>query len=298
MEALGSLLDTITNRMEGVPHVDLILRILGALFMAFVIIMIFNVIQLVTGRLLKNRISSQRTFIVKKTIKYTGFVMAALSLFGSIGIDTSALLGAAGIIGIAVGFAAQTTVSSFISGFFLLSEKPFKVGDVIRVDNIVGEVLSVDVLSVKVRTFDNLYVRLPNETLFKSNLFNLTRFPIRRLDIMLNVTYQEDLEKLRDILTNIAEGNPHVLDNPAPLFRVDTLDRAGPVINFNVWFEKSQLLEVRTSMYMTIQKRFAEERIEIPYQKLDIKVGGGEPEPEPPKPRKGAQTGTGRRTAR
>ncbi|MCL2601146.1 MAG: mechanosensitive ion channel family protein [Treponema sp.] len=267
-------LNTVMQHMDNMMPLDLIVRILGALFTAFAIIMLFNAIQLILGRLLKKRVSSQRTFIIRKLIKYTGFVMAILSLFSSIGIDTSALLGAAGIIGIAVGFAAQTTVSSFISGFFLLSEKPFKVGDVIRIDDILGEVLSVDVLSVKVRTFDNLYVRLPNESLFKSNLFNLTRFPIRRLDVLFNVTYQADLEKARDILVAIAEENPFVLDNPAPNFRVDRFDRVGPMINFTVWFDKNQLLEVRTSMYMAVQKRFAEEGIEIPYEKLDVKVAG------------------------
>jgi len=273
--------DTIISQIGNVLSRELVLRVLGSVLMAFAIIVVFNVIQLAIGRLLKNRISFQRTFIIKKTIKYTGFAMAVLFLFGSIGIDTTALLGAAGIIGIAVGFAAQTTVSSFISGFFLLSEKPFQVGDVIRVDALLGEVLSVDVLSVKIRTFDNLYVRIPNETLFKSNLVNLTRFPIRRLDIIFNVTYQADLEKVRDIMASIADENPYVLDSPAPHFRVDQFDRVGPMINLTVWFDRNQLLEVRTSMYMAVQKRLAEEGIEIPYQKLDIKVeGGGSTEPE------------------
>ncbi|MCL2191653.1 MAG: mechanosensitive ion channel family protein [Treponema sp.] len=276
MNVTSGFFDDVLGRMGNMLSGELILRVLGSITMAFAIIVTFNVLQLFIGRLLKNRISFQRTFIIKKTIKYTGFVMAVLFLFGSMGIDTTALLGAAGIIGIAVGFAAQTTVSSFISGFFLLSEKPFQVGDVIRVDQLVGEVLSVDVLSVKIRTFDNLYVRIPNETLFKSNLVNLTRFPIRRLDILFNVTYQADLEKVQDLVTEIARGNPYVLDNPAPHFRVDQFDRVGPLVNLTVWFDRNQLLEVRTSMYMAVQKRLAQEGIEIPYQKFDIKVDGGD----------------------
>jgi len=275
MEGLGYSLQAALERMGGVMPIELALRILGALLMAFAIIVAFNIVQLAIGRLLRNRLNSQRTFIVRKTIKYTGFVMAVLSLFGSMGINTSALLGAAGVIGIAVGFAAQTSVSSLISGFFLLSEKPFQVGDVIRAGDMLGEVLSVDILSVKLRTFDNLYARIPNETLFKSNLINLTRFPIRRLDVLFNVTFKEDLERLRELLFAIAEENPYALDNPAPNFRVDQIDDVGPLINFNVWFEKSQLLEIRTSMYMAVQKRFAEEQIEIPRKKLDVRAWDG-----------------------
>jgi len=252
--------------------IELLMKIMSILIMVFVIIAIFNIIQLVTGRLLKKRLSQQRNFLIKKGIRYTGFAMAALFFFKSIGIDTSALLGAAGVIGIALGFAAQTYVSSFISGFFLLSEKPFLVGDAVMIDRVVGVVLSVDMLSVKIRTFDNLYVRIPNEIIFKSNLINLSRFPIRRLDIIFNVTYQTDLEKVRDILVDIAAKNTYVLDNPAPFFRVEHFDRAGPNINFNVWFDRSHILETRTTMYMAIQKRFLEENIELPYQKVDIKV--------------------------
>jgi small-conductance mechanosensitive channel len=101
-------------------------------------------------------------------------------------------------------------------------------------------------------------------------VINLTRFPVRRLDLIFNVTYQADLEKVRDILLDIAAKNPYVIDNPAPLFRVDKFERAGPGIIFNVWFDKNQILETRTSMYMAIQKRFAEENIEKKKKKVEI----------------------------
>jgi small-conductance mechanosensitive channel len=273
---MDEFMQAIMRHIDAADAFDLFVRVIGALIMVFAIIVFFNLIQFVIARLLKNKLNAQRTFIVRKGIKYTGFVMAVLFLFRTMGLDTSALLGAAGVIGIAVGFAAQTTASSFISGFFLLSEKPFQVGDAIKVDDIFGEVLSVDTLSVKIRTFDNLYVRIPNEALFKSNVINLTRFPVRRLDLIFHLTYQADLYKAREILMDIAAKDSYVLDNPAPFFRVELFDRAGPMINFNVWFEKTSLLETRTSMYMAIQKRFADENIELPYQKVDVKVDGGE----------------------
>ena len=269
---MNEVTEAILHGINNMEPFDLLVKVSSTVLIVFVVIIIFNLIQLIVGRLLKNRLSPQRTFLVKKGIKYTGFVMIILFLFKNMGLDTSAILGAAGIIGIAVGFAAQTSVSSFISGFFLLSEKPFQVGDAIKVDDLLGEVLSVDLLSVKLRTFDNLYVRIPNETLFKSNVINLTRFPIRRLDLVFSVTYETNLERLREILLDIAAKDPNVLDNPAPIFRVEQFDRAGPGIMFNVWFDRRFLLETRTSMYIGIQKRFAEENIELPYQKVDVKM--------------------------
>jgi len=273
----GDFFGALGRQIEGLLPGEWALKVPAALLTAFSIVVVFNVVQLLLGRLTRNRPNTQRTFIIRKTIKYGGFVVAGLTLFTGLGFNASALLGAAGVIGIAVGFAAQTAVSSFISGFFLISEKPFQVGDAIRVDDINGEVLSVDVLSVKLRTFDNLYVRIPNETLFKSNLVNLTRFPIRRLDLPFNVTYGEDLERLRGIVLSIAAENPHVLENPAPIFRVDGFERVGPLVNLTVWFDRNRLLDVRTSMLMEISGRLAREGIEIPNERVEVRMGQGEP---------------------
>jgi len=103
------------------------------------------------------------------------------------------LLGAAGILTVAPGFASQTSASNLVSGLFMIAEHPFGVGDTIRLGSIAGEVPSIDLLSVNLRTPDNLYVRIPNETMIKSEITNLTRFPIRRLDLEIGVAYKENL---------------------------------------------------------------------------------------------------------
>ncbi|MDR0636446.1 MAG: mechanosensitive ion channel family protein [Treponema sp.] len=251
---------------------QIVVRAVSALVMAFAIIMVFNLLQLLLGRALKKKLSAQRNFILRKGIKYTGILIALFFVFRSMGIDTSALLGAAGVVGIVLGFAAQTTVASCISGFFLISEKPFKVGDAIQVDTLLGTVLSVDLLSVKLRTFDNLFVRIPNETIIKANLITLTRYAIRRLDLSFSVAYTTNLEQARDVLMDIAAKNTYVLDNPTPLFRVDKFDERGVGIIMSLWFDKNFVLETKTSVLMDIKRRFDEERIELTYQKVDIGI--------------------------
>lgn len=251
---------------------EIFISALSALLMAFVIIMVFNLLQLLLGRALKKKLSEQRNFLLRKGIKYTGVVVALLFVFKNMGIDTSAILGAAGVVGIVLGFAAQTTVASCISGFFLLSEKPFKVGDAIQVDTLMGVVMSVDLLSVKLRTFDNLFVRIPNETIIKANLITLTRHAIRRLDLAFSVAYKTNLEQAREVLMDLATKNTYVLDNPAPLFRVDKFDERGIGIIMSVWFDRNFVLETKTSVLMDIKRRFDEERIELTYQKVDIGI--------------------------
>jgi len=258
--------------IAGVDPVHLAKKIIVMILSVIFILAAFNLFKFFMGKILKGKISDPRRYMIKKGIQYTGFVMAVLFIFKNLGIDTTAILGAAGIAGIVIGFAAQTSVSSLISGFFLLSEKPFAVGDTIKIDSTTGIVLSIDLLSVKLRTFDNLFVRIPNETIIKSSLVNITRFPIRRLDLSFVAAHKEDLEKVRDTLLQLALENPYCLEDPAPFFGIDRFGDSGVVILFNVWLESSNFWNLKNSLILGIKKRFNALGIEIPCQRIDIKM--------------------------
>lgn len=247
-------------------------KALGLGLVLILILVISRILQTIAARTIRKTMPETRTLMIKKGIRYLGYVIAATTLLKAFGVDLSALLGAAGIAGIAIGFAAQTSVSNLISGLFLISEKSFQIDDAIQVGDITGVVMSVDLLSVKLQTFDNRFVRIPNETIIKTNVINISRFPIRRLDIWVSVSYASDLEKTKNLLQDIAAKNIHVLDNPAPLIFIDKFDASGINILFGVWFEISKLLDVKNSIIIDIHKRFAEEGIEIPYPKMDVYV--------------------------
>jgi small-conductance mechanosensitive channel len=244
------------------------------LIAAVLILVVFRVLQVIVSRAIKKTMPEQKAQLVKKAIQYTGWVIAIVSVLESMGVNLSALLGAAGIAGIAIGLAAQTSVSNLISGIFLISEKSFQIGDVIQVGDISGIIMSIDLLSIKLQTFDNRFVRIPNESIIKSNVINNTRFPIRRLDVWVSVSYNSDLKKVTETLKDIASKNLNALNNPEPLIYIDKFDISGVSILFGVWFEQSKLVDLRNSIIMDIQRRFAEEGIEIPYPKRDVYIKG------------------------
>tara|TARA_B100001989_G_scaffold222014_1_gene175201 strand:+ start:350 stop:1213 length:864 start_codon:yes stop_codon:yes gene_type:complete len=126
------------------------------------------------------------------------------------------IAGAAGIAGVALGFASQTSAANVISGLFLLGERPFEEGDVIEVDGQEGMVLSVDLLSVKLRTFDNRYVRVPNETVMKASIINVSRFPVRRMEVLIRVQPGTDLERVRAVVQRVAAAVNTILQDPEP----------------------------------------------------------------------------------
>lgn len=215
----------------------------------------------------------QKGLVAGKLIFWPLVLIILVSVLRELGFSLGPLLGAAGILGIALGFASQTSVSNIISGFFLLAEEPFQVGDVIDVDGIVGQVLTIDTLSVKIRTFDNKMVRIPNETLVKSRFTNITRFPIRRVDIPVGVAYREDIGRVRDVLREIADANPLVLMEPEPLIIFDGYMDSAINFKFAVWAKRENFLDVRNTITEDLKVRFDAEGIEIPFPHRSLYTG-------------------------
>jgi len=219
------------------------------------------------------KFSAQQGMIFGKIVLYTGLSIIIISILNDFGFKLSHLLGAAGIVGIAVGFASQTSVSNIISGLFLIAEKPFEVGDVITVNNVTGVVLSIDTLSVKLRTFDNKFVRIPNETIIKSDVTNVTRFPIRRVDINVGIAYKENISRVREILLDIAHKNPLCLNEPNPLVVFSGYGNSSIDFLFLVWAVKTDWLNLKNSIMEEVKNRFDKEGIEIPFPHISLYSG-------------------------
>ena len=221
----------------------------------------------------EDKMTKHGLFLLKRTIFYTILVLFALSALKHLGIDLSILIGAAGILTVAIGFASQTSASNLISGLFLMLERPFSISDVIKVNDTVGEVISIDLLSVKLRTFDNLFVRIPNESMIKSAVTTLTKFPIRRADLKIGIAYKEDIERVREILLAIAEKNVICLEEPAPLFILTGFGASSVDIQFSVWSKRENFLALKNQMYQDIKKTFDAQNIEIPFPHVSLYAG-------------------------
>ncbi len=217
------------------------------------------------GRVLDRRTSAQHAMLGRKISYYLIVALAFVSALRELGLDLGVLLGAAGVVSVAMGFAAQTSASNLISGLFLMSEGPFFVGEVIQVAGTTGEVLSIDLLSVKLRTYDNLYVRVPNETLVKAQITNLTRHPIRRYDMQVSVAYEARLPKVREVLMEVAERNPMALREPRPIIIFQSFGESAVNLQFSIWTARDNYLDLRNGISQEVKEAFEREGIEIPY---------------------------------
>ncbi len=236
-------------------------------------LMIGSLVSRNVGRLVEKRTTKHHQAIIRRVFFYLVFIIFGMAALREAGFSLEVVLGAAGILTVAIGFASQTSASNIISGLFLVMEKPFEIGDMIEVDATAGEVIAIDLLSVKIRTPDNLFVRVPNETLIKSRVVNRSRFPIRRIDLSVGIAYAEDVERVRDLLLGLAQQNAVCLEDPKPFVLVTGFGASSVDLQFSFWVPKDKFFEGRGGMMVAIKKTLDQQGIEIPFPHTSIYAG-------------------------
>lgn len=157
--------------------------------------------------------------LLRRIINAVIWMLCSLQALQELGINLMSALGAAGVIGVAVGFAAQTSLSNLISGLFLMGERSLRLGDYIHVGSTEGSVEAINLLSIRIRCPDNSVVRIPCEMLIKNPVTNESHGERRRCDIVVGVEYGTDLRRLESIAREVVEAEPYLLDEPPMLMR-------------------------------------------------------------------------------
>lgn len=219
------------------------------------------------------RLHPQHQLVARRILFVLATVVAAIFVLNILGVGIGVLLGTAGVLTVIVGFAAQTSASNMISGFFLMAERPFRVGDVIRVGGLIGEVVSVELLSVRLRTFDNLLVRVANEEVLKTPVTNLTHAPIRRIDVPVKVPYGSDLDQVTAALEEACAAHPFFLIEPAPLIMILGLGEYAIELQVSVWTTTDSFVESRSQIHREILDALAARDIEIPMPERALSAG-------------------------
>ena len=266
----------IADSLKGIftnVNLDRLSEIAVALILCFVGFVLARVISNTFIRTIGARFNAHQRLVWRRGIFYFIFLLFVIASLKEAGFKLSVFLGAAGILTVALGFASQTSASNLISGLFLIGEGSFEVGDTIQITlihghTIEGEVISIDLLSVKLLTMDNVYVRLPNEQLIRAPVHNLSKFPIRRLSITVAINFNENINKVREVLIEVANDYPLVLADPKPRVTVSAFGESSIEILFALWCMQANYLQVKDEIHELIRNRFVENQIEIPVPKI------------------------------
>ncbi|MBB5218601.1 small-conductance mechanosensitive channel [Treponema rectale] len=232
---------------------------------------VYRIIKNVVLKKAKDKMQPHNAMLLNKVVSYVFYILISMYILGLFGINLSAIWGAAGVAGLAIGFAAQTSASNLISGLFVLSEKTIKMGDYISIGDESGIVDSIGLLSIKIHTLDNQLVRIPNSTVINSNLKNYNSYTKRRLVFDIPISYEADLDKALNAIKKVPAACPAVLPVPEPNIFYDGFGDAIS-LKLAVWFENGQLAEVKNQVYTNIVKICRADNVEIPYTRYDVKI--------------------------
>ncbi len=252
-------------------------KLIGALIIIFVFWIIFRLMVRGIKKVPEKKLPRARSLILIKFLRYVFYVIIVMYVLSLFGVKLSAIWGAAGIAGVAIGFAAQTSVSNLISGLFVITEGAIKIGDTIIVDGITGVVDSINLISVTVHTLDNEMVRIPNSTIINTNLMNKSFHSKRRLTVTCPIAYGNDLQLALDTYLKAANDCETVLKDPAPAAWIDKFGDSGIDITVAVWFDPKDFLKTKSDLHIAITKEKELAGLETPFNRLDVSMVGDAP---------------------
>ena len=197
-------------------------------------------------------------------------VVVIIAAIGQLGIQTTSFIAIFGAAGLAVGLALQGSLSNFAAGVLIVLFRPYKVGDFIEAAGISGVVEQVQILTTMFKTGDNKQIIVPNGQIMDSIITNYSANDTRRVDMVVGVSYDDDLDKVRSTLQKLIDAEDRILDEPACTIAVSAL--ADSSVNFVVrpWVKTSDYWGVMFDMTEAIKKRFDQEGISFPFPQQDV----------------------------
>lgn len=258
-----------------------VLRVLASLVAFTWMMRGFKVLHLLLGSL--SRMKDKYEVIQPKTIPLFELVGKILLIgLGSYvlllvwGINPTAWLASAGVVGIAVGFAAKDTLANLFSGFFIIADSPYKVGDfVILSSGERGEVTHVGIRSTRLLTRDDIEITVPNNVIGNAKIINESsgRWEKSRIRVKVGAAYGSDVKQVCDVLVKVAKDHPEVIQNPEPRVRMRAFGASSLDFELLAWIAQPVLRgRLRHELHMDVYDAFNEAGIEIPYAKQDLYI--------------------------
>ncbi len=245
---------------------------------SLITILIFYIIYRVVKGIVKKRLTvSMKPALaqgISKAISYVFYVLMVMYVLGLFGINLGAVWGAAGIAGVAIGFAAQTSVSNLISGLFVVTDKAMKIGDFIEVDGVSGTVDAISFLSVRVHTADNQLVRIPNSLVINNKLKNYATYDYRRYVFEFSVDYSSDLDKTLEAIRQVPARCPTVVTDEGhePAVWYVALGESGITMNLIVWCKRTDFFQTKNDVCVNVAKVCRENGVNIPFNRMDVTI--------------------------
>ena len=246
-------------------------NIISAILILFIGNMVVKgIANSVSKVLTKKEIDPAVVEFIHGLVRYLLFIIVLIAALGRVGVQTASVVAVIGAAGLAVGLALQGSLSNFAAGILIVAFRPFKSGDFVEVSGVAGIVESIQIFQTVLKTGDNKMVVVPNGAIIDGAITNYSRHPVRRIDMVIGVSYKADLKKTKEVLRSVIENDPRVLNDKDIIIGVVAL--ADSSVNFNVrpWVKTEDYWPAYYDLMQGIKEALDENGIEIPFPQMDV----------------------------
>lgn len=229
----------------------------------------FFVKRLKKGKLF-NKLDKTISSFLLSFINITSYIILVIIIAGVIGIPSTSIITLLGSAGVAIGLALQGGLSNIAGGLIILAFKPFRVGDFIDTHSDSGTVTGISLFYTTLQTVDNRNISIPNGTLANSSVINFSTKTKRRLDLDIDVSYDNDIELVKKTLNNIINKDKRILKDEDIFVRLTNYKDSSMTYTIRVWTMKDELFNVKFDLLENIKKEFDKHNIVIPYNQIDV----------------------------
>lgn len=272
-------------RRVAMRVVDKLVDFVPAILAAAIILLVFFLLHRVAARLLagvlrRTRADAGLQGVSLRLARYALLGLGLLMAANQLGFEVGSLLAGLGIVGLALGFAAQDTLANLIAGFTILWDRPFRTGDMVTVAGTTGQVVEIGLRSTRIRTFERRDAILPNREVVNQLIVNHTLTPESRLRVPVGISYAEDPRRARGVLLAVAKAHPLVAAEPAPEVVVTELAPSSVNLELRAWLaDAHREAEVRAELLEQVKLALDEAGIEIPFPQRTVHVVNVAPPP-------------------
>jgi len=255
--------------------IDLLIAWVPKVLLAAVILVVGIIIINSFGKFLKKIMVNRNmdaslvpflTGLIKTLLK----VMLIISVVDIVGVKTTSFVAVLGALGLAVGLALQGSLSNFAGWVLIMIFKPYKVGDYIEAQGHAGTVKEIQIFNTVLNTPDNVRVIIPNGATSSGSVTNFSSEDTRRMDMVFGISYDDDLQKTRNILTEMAESDERIFAEPAPFIAVKELADSSVNLVVRVWCKKEDYWAIFFDWQENVKMRFDKEKISIPFPQTNV----------------------------
>ena len=241
-----------------------------------VCIIVAKIVLALTNKAIKRmKLEPTANKFVGSLIRIVIYAVAVLIVAGTLGVDVTSLVAIFSVAGAAFALAAQNTLANFFGGVLLLVTKPLLAGEYVVAAGTEGTVLEVGLLHTRFKSLDNQVIVVPNSTLVSGVIVNCSRGGTRRVNLKFSISYDADIDAVKQVLLETMEAHPMVLREPeAPFARVTAYEDSAVIYTARFWCKGTDFWPVQYDLLEQVKKNLDKAGIEIPYNHLNVHMVG------------------------